>query len=81
LIRIARPWPAVEQALMRPALRASPIKAMTVILRRDAADGVFTIVGYPRYRTAFQFFDKDVRVGDSGTLTQKDLRYRPSNGK
>lgn len=81
MIRVARPWPTVEQQMMRPALRASPIKAMTVILRRDEPDGVFTIVGYPRYRTAFQFFDKDVRVGDSGTVTQKDLRFRPPDDK
>jgi hypothetical protein len=77
-IRVAPPSAVVEGRVFRTAIRPRPdIDAMTVVLRRDETDGVFELVGFSTSRTAYQFFEKDVRFAASDDLLQRDLRYRP----
>jgi hypothetical protein len=74
-VRVAPPPAAVETSLLRPILKTSPhAQALTVILRRDGPDGALVPVGFTTFRTAYQFFDKDVRLTPSSEVTQRDLR-------
>jgi len=80
-VRITPPSAFMEARVYRPVIAPRPdIDAMTVVLRRDTPDGVFELVGWSVSRTAYQFFEKDVRLGDTG-FSQRDLLYQSEQSR